>query len=83
VVGALAILPSVLRAQEPGYPITLIPPGQADYAFPAGYQTPWAKVGRGEVGREGGRWACGPGVREQTGTLRPSDEAMHATRHGS
>jgi cyclase len=40
----LAALPSMLSAQEPGYPITLISPGQSDYTFPAGYQTPWDRI---------------------------------------
>ena len=31
-------------AQEPGYPITLVPPGKGPYQFPQGYQTPWDKI---------------------------------------
>ena len=31
-------------AQEPGYPITVIPPGKGSYQFPQGYQTPWEKI---------------------------------------
>jgi cyclase len=31
-------------AQEPGYPITLVPPGKASTQFPQGYQTPWEKI---------------------------------------
>src|SRR5579864_3682430 len=31
-------------AQEPGYPITLGPPGKGPYQFPPGYQTPWEKI---------------------------------------
>src|SRR5690242_18808940 len=40
----LAVLPAMLGAQVPGYPITIIPPGQADYTFPEGYQTPWDRI---------------------------------------
>ena len=31
-------------AQEPGYPITVVPPGKGPYQFPQGYQTPWDKI---------------------------------------
>ncbi len=31
-------------AQNPGYPITVIPPGKGPYQFPQGYQTPWDKI---------------------------------------
>ncbi len=31
-------------AQEPGYPITVVPPGKGSYQFPQGYQTPWDKI---------------------------------------
>ena len=31
-------------AQEPGYPITVVPPGKGAYQFPQGYQTPWDKI---------------------------------------
>jgi cyclase len=31
-------------AQEPGYPITIVPPGKGPYQFPPGYQTPWDKI---------------------------------------
>jgi len=31
-------------AQQPGYPITVVPPGKASYQFPLGYQTPWDKI---------------------------------------
>jgi glyoxylase-like metal-dependent hydrolase (beta-lactamase superfamily II) len=41
---ALAVLASIAEAQVPGYPITLIPPGQNDYTFPEGYQTPWDRI---------------------------------------
>jgi len=39
---AWVVLPSLVGAQE--YPITLIPPGQEDYTFPPGYQTPWDQI---------------------------------------
>jgi cyclase len=32
------------RGPYPGYPITLIPPGNGPYEFPPGYQTPWDKI---------------------------------------
>jgi hypothetical protein len=41
---ALAVLPSVAGAQVPGYPITVIAPGQESYTFPPGYQTPWDRI---------------------------------------
>jgi cyclase len=31
-------------AQEPRYPITVVPPGKGPYQFPQGYQTPWDKI---------------------------------------
>src|SRR5258708_30674297 len=31
-------------AQEPAYPITVVPPGKGPYQFPQGYQTPWDKI---------------------------------------
>ncbi len=31
-------------AQEPGYPITIVPPGKGLYQFSQGYQTPWDKI---------------------------------------
>ncbi len=40
----LAALPSLVWAQLPGYPITLIPPGQGTYTYPPGYQTPWDQI---------------------------------------
>lgn len=40
----LALLTSAASAQEPGYPITLIPPGQGNYTYPPGYQTPWDRI---------------------------------------
>jgi cyclase len=41
---ALAVIPLMARAQEAGYPITVIAPGKGPYTFPAGYQTPWDKI---------------------------------------
>jgi glyoxylase-like metal-dependent hydrolase (beta-lactamase superfamily II) len=43
-VAALAAIPIVVRAQQTGYPITVIAPGKGPYTFPAGYQTPWDKI---------------------------------------
>ena len=40
----MSILPAGARAQEKGYPITLIPPGKGPYEFPQGYQTPWDRI---------------------------------------
>src|SRR5271170_5346149 len=31
-------------AQEPGYPMTIVPPGKGPYQFSPGYQTPWDKI---------------------------------------
>jgi hypothetical protein len=42
--GALPATPAVVRTQEAGYPITVIPPGKGPYTFPDGYQTPWEKI---------------------------------------
>ena len=41
---ALSIFCAGAWAQEPGYPITVVPPGKGPYEFPAGYQTPWEKI---------------------------------------
>ena len=41
---ALAVLPSLLSAQVPGYPQTLIPPGEESGDFPPGYSTPWDRI---------------------------------------
>lgn len=41
---ALAVVPSALVAQVPGYPITLIPPGESIPSFPPGYETPWDQI---------------------------------------
>jgi cyclase len=40
----LAAVSAGAWAQEPGYPITVIPPGKGPYQFPQGYQTPWDKI---------------------------------------
>ena len=39
-----AALAACACAQEPGYPITVVPPGKGPYQFPQGYQTPWDKI---------------------------------------
>jgi len=39
-----AIVSASAWAQEPGYPITVVPPGIGPYQFPQGYQTPWDKI---------------------------------------
>ena len=41
---ALPGLPAGAWAQEPHYPITVVPPGKGPYEFPQGYQTPWDKI---------------------------------------
>ena len=41
---AMAVLPAIVRAQRPEYPITVIPTGKGPYTFPPGYQTPWDKI---------------------------------------
>ena len=41
---ALIAIPRADRAQEAGYPVTLIPPAKGPFTFPAGYQTPWDKI---------------------------------------
>src|SRR5262245_2802917 len=43
-VSALATLPAPARAQEAGYPITLIPIAKGPFNFPPGYQIPWEKI---------------------------------------
>ncbi len=40
----MAIVSAYAWAQEPGYPITVVPPGKGPYQFPQGYQTPWDKI---------------------------------------
>jgi cyclase len=40
----VAAVSSRVWAQEPGYPITVVPPGKGPYQFPQGYQTPWDKI---------------------------------------
>jgi cyclase len=44
VAALLAAAPSLLAAQLPGYPKTLIPPGTESGDFPPGYQTPWDRI---------------------------------------
>jgi cyclase len=39
-----ALAAATVWAQEPGYPITVVPPGKGPYQFPQGYQTPWDKI---------------------------------------
>jgi len=41
---ALSIFAAGARAQERGYPITVVPPGKVSTRFPPGYQTPWDKI---------------------------------------
>src|SRR6476660_608672 len=40
----LSAVPAMVRSQEAGYPVTLIPTGKGPYTFPADYQTPWEKI---------------------------------------
>jgi glyoxylase-like metal-dependent hydrolase (beta-lactamase superfamily II) len=40
----VAAVSARMWAQEPGYPITVVPPGKGPYQFPQGYQTPWDKI---------------------------------------
>ena len=40
----MAVIPAIVRAQEAGYPIIVIPTGKGSYTFPLGYQTPWDKI---------------------------------------
>src|SRR6202022_840164 len=40
----VAAVSARVGAQEPGYPITVVPPGKGPYQFPQGYQTPWDKI---------------------------------------
>jgi glyoxylase-like metal-dependent hydrolase (beta-lactamase superfamily II) len=41
---AAAAVSASAWAQEPGYPITVVPPGKGPYQFPPGYQAPWDKI---------------------------------------
>ena len=41
---AVAFVSTGAWAQEPGYPITVVPPGKGPYHFAQGYQTPWDKI---------------------------------------
>src|SRR4051812_19082405 len=43
-VAATALVPALLLAQRPEYPITLVAPGKGPYTFPDGYQTPWDRI---------------------------------------
>jgi glyoxylase-like metal-dependent hydrolase (beta-lactamase superfamily II) len=40
----IAALPAIILAQQPGYPMTVIPTGKGPFTFPAGYQTPWDRI---------------------------------------
>jgi cyclase len=41
---AIAVIPALVWAQRPEYPVTIVPPGKGPYTFPEGYQTPWDKI---------------------------------------
>jgi hypothetical protein len=43
-VAVIAALPAIILAQQPEYPITVIPAGKGPFTFPAGYQTPWERI---------------------------------------
>lgn len=43
-VAVMLAIPAAVLAQEPGYPITVIPTGKGPYTFPDGYQTPWDRI---------------------------------------
>ncbi len=43
-IAASTAVPSRIAGQQPGYPVTLIPPGKGPFTFPPGYQTPWEKI---------------------------------------
>jgi cyclase len=43
-VALIAALPAIIVAQQPGYPITVVPTGKGPFTFPAGYQTPWERI---------------------------------------
>src|SRR5215210_1758244 len=43
-VAAVAAIPTTVWAQDPEYPIIVIPTGKGPYTFPQGYQTPWDRV---------------------------------------
>jgi cyclase len=42
--GLSSIRPLGVSAQDPGYPVTVIPIAKGPFTFPAGYQTPWEKI---------------------------------------
>ena len=44
VVAAMVAIPSMGGAQQPEYPIVVIPTGEGQVTFPEGYQTPWDQV---------------------------------------
>src|ERR1700690_4642905 len=44
VLAAMSVVCPGTWAQEPGYPITVVPPGKGPYHFAQGYQTPWDKI---------------------------------------
>jgi glyoxylase-like metal-dependent hydrolase (beta-lactamase superfamily II) len=44
VLAMLSMVCAGAGAQERGFPVTLVPPGQGPYQFPPGYQTPWDKI---------------------------------------
>src|ERR1700746_3975773 len=44
IVAVMAAIPVVIRAQEAGYSIIVIPTGKGWYTFAPGYQTPWDKI---------------------------------------
>ena len=43
-VAVLVVGPARNWAQEPGYPIEIVKPGQGSPAYPPGYQTPWDRI---------------------------------------
>jgi cyclase len=43
-VAALVAVPTMVWAQETGYPIIVIPTGKGPFTFPPGYTTPWDKI---------------------------------------
>ncbi len=43
-VAATAVVPAIVSAQRPEYPVTLVSPGKGPYTFPEGYQTPWDRI---------------------------------------
>ena len=41
---AMVVLSAAGRAQEAGYPMTLIPTGKGPFTFPEGFQIPWDRI---------------------------------------